>query len=119
MQVSSDVAWATAHVAGRTYVPHTRAKSVQKLPVKWFVLELIEDAPDVFVGHGVVARFDVAALWIMTRHFQSVDADEFSAGGAGGRIERDEVDAGRLDTTPVVAPVPTHSMRAGRERGSE
>lgn len=69
MQVSSDLARPAAHVASRPYVPHTGGKSVQKMPVKWFVLELIEDAPDVFVGYRVVARFDVDALWIRIRHF--------------------------------------------------
>jgi hypothetical protein len=59
MQVTSDVSGAATHVTSRADGAHARRKSVKQLSVEWLVPQLIEDAPDVFVGHLVVAGLAV------------------------------------------------------------
>ncbi len=54
---------AAAHIAHKANVPNTRRKTVEKLSVEWLVLQLIEDAADVFVRYPVVAGLGVHVRW--------------------------------------------------------
>jgi hypothetical protein len=73
MQVTSDVSGAATHVTSRAEVTHAGCKSVEQLSVEWLVLQLIEEAADVFVRYLVVARLAVVASlsvhgrWRVTR----------------------------------------------------
>ena len=61
MQVTSDVSRAATHVTSRPEVTHAGCKSVEQLSVEWLVLQLIEEAADVFVRYLVVAGLAVVA----------------------------------------------------------
>jgi hypothetical protein len=59
MKVTSDVSRAATHVTRRADITHARRKSVEQLSVEWLMLQLVEDAADVFVGYSVVAALAV------------------------------------------------------------
>ena len=62
VQVTSNMSRAATHVARRADLTHACRKSVEQLSVEWLVLQLIEDAPDVFVRYLVVAGLVVVAF---------------------------------------------------------
>jgi hypothetical protein len=52
---------AAAHIAHRAKIAHTRCKTIEKLPIKRLVLQLIEDASNVFIRYPVVAGLGIHA----------------------------------------------------------
>ena len=72
VQVTSHVPSATTHVARGADITHARGKPVEQLSVERLVLQLIEDAPDLFVRYVVVAVLAVAAF--VSVHVQGRDA---------------------------------------------
>jgi len=60
--VGCNVPRTATHVARRTNNTHARGKSVEQLSIERLVLQLIEDASDVFVRYLVVAGFVVVAF---------------------------------------------------------
>jgi hypothetical protein len=48
-------------IACRTNFAHTCGKTVEKLPIKRLMLQLIEDVSDVFIRYSVVAGLGVHA----------------------------------------------------------
>jgi hypothetical protein len=56
MQVPSDVTRAATQVARRSDTAHAVGEPVEQLPIERLVLQLVEDAPDVFVRDEVIAR---------------------------------------------------------------
>jgi hypothetical protein len=55
------VARTATHIARWTETTHARSKSVEQLSVKRLVLQLPEDASDVFVSNAVVACLAIRA----------------------------------------------------------
>src|SRR5437870_5293095 len=47
LQVSCNMPWSTAQVAGEPDTAHAVGKSVQQLAIKWFMLQLVVNAPNV------------------------------------------------------------------------
>jgi hypothetical protein len=60
-EVPRNVARTATHVARWTEITHARSKSVEHLSVKRLVVQLLEDASDVFVSDAVVARLAIRA----------------------------------------------------------
>jgi hypothetical protein len=63
MEVTSHMPGAATHIAHQTDIAHARRKTIEQVPVKRLVLQLLENAPDVFVRYSVVASLGVHVRW--------------------------------------------------------
>ena len=59
VKVTCNMTRAASQIAYRAKIADTCCETVEKLPIKWLMLQLIEDASDVFVRYSVVAGLDL------------------------------------------------------------
>lgn len=58
-QVASNMTGPAGHIARWANIAHARSKTIEELPVKWLVLQLIEDVSDVFVHNPVITGLNI------------------------------------------------------------